>query len=188
MTYNTLQHGELTSPRCHFSSTWIPHAQALSYHVLRLKERQIHIGRTDLRVKRPDTSLSSIAHRAGIEINHVHVFAIGRLVVVQKGVEVAYERLQLYSDFNGGILVLGIGSRLWVEVSYERWSHMEVGLHITECAKFRDTAALSTKFRGTLNGFLLNTLKTLFRLSTTLLDLYKSILSVALKFVSVLSS
>ena len=102
------------------------HVQTLSFHVLRLKERQIHIGRTDLRVKRPDTSLSSIAHRAGIEFNHVHVFATGRLVVVQKGVEVAYERLQLYSDFNGGILVLGIGSRLWLEVSYERWSHMEV--------------------------------------------------------------
>ena len=38
------------------------------------------------------------------------------------------------------------------------------------------------------NSFLLNTLKTLFRLSTALLDLFKSILSVARKFVSARSS
>ena len=38
------------------------------------------------------------------------------------------------------------------------------------------------------DGFLLNTLKTLFRLSSVLLDLYKSILSGAVKFVSVRSS
>ena len=38
------------------------------------------------------------------------------------------------------------------------------------------------------NSFLLNTLKTLFRLSTALLDLFKSIFSVAIKFVSVRSS
>ena len=38
------------------------------------------------------------------------------------------------------------------------------------------------------DGFLLNTLRTLFRLSRVLLDLYKSILSGAIKFVSVQSS
>ena len=37
-------------------------------------------------------------------------------------------------------------------------------------------------------GFLLSTLRTLFRLSRVLLDLYKSILSGAIKFVSVQSS
>ena len=74
MTYNTLQHGEPTSPRRYFSLTWIPHVQPLSFHVLRLKERQIHIGRTDLWARRPDTSLSSLVHRAGIVIYHVHGF------------------------------------------------------------------------------------------------------------------
>ena len=43
--------------------------------------------------------------------------------------------------------------------------------------------------RGTLNdGFLLNTLKTLFILSRVLLDLQKCILLGAIKFVSVRSS
>ena len=62
MTYNTLQHGKLTSPRCNFSLPWIPHVHSLCFHPFSFfwGLKNDNIGRIDLvwanyhRAKRPN--------------------------------------------------------------------------------------------------------------------------------------